>query len=123
MWLNVKPDKRESSRLEDIRKAGKEPLWPDLRLRYLFDVLMEVGPIVSNEMGASVISWQELRAYQAIIGFDFQPWEAKMLRTASAEYLTQMRVATKADCPPPGTVVENDPEKMAKHIKSTLRGG
>lgn len=122
MWLNVKPDKRETTRLEDIRKAGKEPLWPDLQLRYLFDLLLEVGPITSTEMGASVISWQEVGAYCNVIGFDIRPWEAKILRTASSEYLTQMRIASKENCPPPGTVVDNDPYKMAKHIKSTLRG-
>jgi hypothetical protein len=73
-------------------------------------------------MGQSPIGWQEIQAYKDVIGFDIRPWEARILRTASIEYLTQMRVAVKANCPPPDTVVENDPVKMAKHIKSTLRG-
>lgn len=101
---------------------GRQVIWPPLRLAYLFQVFIEVGPILNTEMGRTPIGWREIEAYQAIIGFDFRPWEAKILRAASTEYLAQMQSATKADCPPPGVVVNNDPETMAKHIKNTLRG-
>jgi hypothetical protein len=122
VWLNVLPDKSDITRLEQIKRSGRNVKWPEHELHYLFDLLLEIGPIVSNDMGSSPLTWQDIQSYQSVIGFDIRPWEAKILRTASIEYLTQMRVAVKANCPPPDIVVNQDPVKMAKHVKSTLRG-
>jgi hypothetical protein len=122
VWLNVVPDKSDESRLEQILKSGKQVIWPELRLTYLFEALLDVGGYMPNGMGNTPLTWQEINAWNTAIGFDLQPWEARILKSSSTEYVSQMILASKANCPPPGVVVENDPVKMAKHIKDTLRG-
>jgi hypothetical protein len=72
-------------------------------------------------MGAAPIGWQDLIAWQSQTGIALQPWEARIIRQASREYVSQMAEAMKPECPPPGKVIEKDPLKLAKHIKNILR--
>jgi hypothetical protein len=118
----VKLDGSDESRLERIKRAGDEVMWPELPAAYLFDLLFEVGPFMNTGMGTLPLTWLEINAWKDAIGFDLQPWEARILKSSSAEYVAQMNLASKPNCPPPGKVVDKDPEQVAKHIKNTLRG-
>jgi hypothetical protein len=72
-------------------------------------------------MGLIPLTWQEISAWQESSGISLATWEANAIRRASKEYARQVSISDKPDCPPPGKVIEQDPEKAAKHIRSILR--
>jgi hypothetical protein len=82
---------------------------------------MSAGAYLTMGMGAVPLSWQELESWQKQQGFNLNPWELSIIRKASAAYVDQMQLSSKVDCPPPGKVVEQDPKKLAQHIKGILR--
>jgi len=91
-------------------------------LFYLVEYLWEAGASLSTGMGSVPLTWQELKAWQEQTGIELQPWELRIIRKASQEYVVQAQEAHKPDCPPPGKIVEQDQLKVAKHIKQVLRG-
>lgn len=99
------------SRLEQIRIDRKdqdyEPEMPGIEGGgYLLGYLWELGPTMAAGMGAGPITHEEMRAWQSNTGIALQPWEARMLRRLSIDYLAQSHKAEKADCPAPWQSVE-----------------
>lgn len=121
MWLHTIPEKQEQTRFEQLISSEKEVLLPDLSCPYLFKFLMSMGASSSTGMGQIPLSWQEIESWQNQHGILLKPWELSIIRKASAIYVEQVQLAAKADCPPPGKVVEQEPDKLAQHIKSILR--
>jgi hypothetical protein len=116
------PEKKDKSRLEELKVAGKEPEVPPVTASYLVAYLFEVGPTFPGAMGSVGLPWREIESWQRQIGIDLQPWEARLIRHASIEYANQAALSTKADCASPLKIVVTDPMKIAKHIKNILRG-
>ena len=87
-----------------------EDYWPEMPSAegadYLLGYLWEVGPTLVAGMGAGPITHQELCAWQANSGVRLQPWEARILRRLSIDYLAEMSRAERADCPAPWQEVE-----------------
>lgn len=73
---------------------------------YLIGYLFEVGPIVPAGMGVGPVSHQELLAWQSLMGFTLSPWETRVIRRLSGEYLMQSRLAEKRDCKAPWQAAE-----------------
>lgn len=91
---------------------------------YLLDHLWEVGPTGSNGLGQAVITYAELAAWQQCAGVELQPWEARILRLLSADYVAQAKQAEKPDCPAPYSsnhAVEFDRAVVAKKIGDALK--
>lgn len=84
-----------------MRADGVEPSLPEAPAQYLIEYLFEVGPTVSAGMGPSIIGWRDLQAWQDLVGIDLLPWEARIIRRLSADYLSQSLKAEKPDCPAP----------------------
>lgn len=82
---------------------------------------MQVGPCQNTGMGLVPIGWQELYAWQKQQGLVLNPWELGIIRKGSSAYAEQAQLSGKIDCPPPGKVITQDPDKLAKHIKGILR--
>ena len=68
---------------------------------YLVAYLWDMGPTMVAGMGLGPLTHEEIRAWQSNTGVWLQPWEARILRQLSMDYIVQMRDAEKADCPPP----------------------
>jgi hypothetical protein len=119
--LNTVPEKSDQTRFEQYQEEGKVIAWPELRCSYLADILFEIGPCLHGGMGLSPLTWQEINAWQETSGIRLAMWEATAIRRASKEYARQVSISDKPDCPAPGKVVEQEPEKLAKHIRSILR--
>jgi hypothetical protein len=83
---------------------------------------MEIGPCLNSGMGTYPLTWQEIEAWQKQRDIELSAWEARTIKTASTIYAHQTSISTKPDCPPPNKAIEQDPEKVAKHIKSLFRG-
>lgn len=69
--------------------------------QYLIDHLFEFGPTMAAGMGSGPLTAVEICAWQDLLGIEFEPWEARLLRRLSSEYLSESHAATKRDRPPP----------------------
>ena len=109
-WLGAVPeakdgtraDSAELSRRERTERDGSEIEMPPFdQGEYLIGYLYEVGPTVAAGMGAGPVTFTEIAAWQSARGFELEPWEARLLRRLSVDYLAESHRATKRDCPPP----------------------
>jgi len=90
-----RPEVKPRSRLADARAdaGGDENYWPELpplrRGAYLVDYLWDAGPLE----GEHQLSHTEMQNYQRNTGVSLHPWEVRVVRRLSAEYLNEMRAA------------------------------
>jgi hypothetical protein len=68
---------------------------------YLLNYFFEVGPTMAAGGYPGPITHQELRAWMDLTGIQLRPWEARMLRRLSLEYLDQSHKSEKLHCRPP----------------------
>ena len=87
---------------------------PQVQAHYLIDYLFEVGPTEGQEP----VSFTELMKWQEAIGIELEPWQFRMLRRLSLDYLSESHKAMKHDCPPPWAP-ENKP--AVSETQSALR--
>ena len=52
-------------------------------------------------MGAGPLSWREIDAWCNRTHIDLAPWESRLIRRLSVEYLAEGRRAESENCPPP----------------------
>lgn len=109
--------------MEARQEAGGLLDLPDISrgLIHFVEYLMEAGPTSHAGMGETALRWIDLECWQRGSGVSLQPWECRLLRKLSNDYLTERHRATAFDAPPPWNR-EIDKRKVAKHIRSVLRG-
>jgi hypothetical protein len=91
---------------------------------YLAAALFEAGPTSIAGMGDGIpLTWFDLNEYQKAIGVDFNPWELRILRRLSSDYLRESHKAKAHDAPPPWIIemTSDRRAKVANHIKSVMR--
>lgn len=94
------PQSRISQLKADAKDEDFEPDMPDAgSAAYLLEHFWGIGPT----QGDGVITSGELRDYQANMGITLSPWECRVLRRLSVDYLNESQRATKRDCKPPFT--------------------
>lgn len=121
-WLNTTIEKEETTRLEKyLDDEDAEFEMPPLTLPSLFNTFLKIHPYEYGAMGATPLSWQTIESYQNLHGIELKSWELGIIRQASREYVAQMQVSAKADCPSPVRIIVKDPDAVAKKIKSILR--
>lgn len=78
------------------------PRMPPLTVSdHIVGYLFEIGPIVTTGMGTAPISHQEMQAWQHNVGIALEPWQARLIRQLSHDYIAEMQRAEKPDCPAP----------------------
>lgn len=81
---------------------------------HIIDRLMEIGLTEAAGMGAVPVSWLTIDAWQRVTGVAMTPWEARLIRRLSSDYLAMSRKAEDETCPPPWrapvTVQQRDSE-------------
>lgn len=87
------PDPR--SRLDEQKSRGVLPAMPPVPLHavYLLDHWQDVGPTGVGAMGETVLSYGEIHAWCDLTGVELEPWEARLLRHLSGEYLGERAAA------------------------------
>lgn len=112
-WLNATPKPPEGSkrakagqgptisRLEQLKKSKLPVPLPPNPAPHIVDWLVEIGLTEAAGMGAAPISWQAIHAWQVMTGAHIAPWEARLLRRLSVDYLAESRRAESENCPPP----------------------
>lgn len=92
-----------------------DPRMPILEAGYIIEHLFDCGPVMSSGMGASPLTHEEIRAYQANIGIELLPWEVRFIRRLSRDYVNESHNATKMNCPAPWNV-----DKVQERFNSIL---
>ena len=80
---------------------GIEPPTPPCDGLHLVEYLMEIGPIVPAGMGAGPVGWRDIADWQTCTGIPLEPWQARLIKRLSSDYLSMSREAEKSDCPAP----------------------
>lgn len=129
-WLNTAPvvetkGKRQDQpkRLDRFKAQKIEPALPENPASYLTDWLFDIGPTVPAGMSSAAIGYQDIAAFQSITGVEMMPWEAKLLRRLSGDFLAQLDRSKKPDCPAPyvphDIAVRND-EAVGEQFRSWM---
>ena len=107
-YLHARPKVAHSktqskSRLQQMQEQGMEVTMPPVPrwARHLLDDFLEPGP-ASHATGAPVpLPFSEILAWQQAAGIELTPWEARLVRRLSREYVTQYASSDSPDAPPP----------------------
>lgn len=113
-WLNAVPrpperskraekqlDTPQISRLEQLKKKKLPAPMPPNPAPHIVGWLLELGITQAAGMGAAPLSWTEIDAWCRRTCLDLGPWESRLLRRLSVEYLGESRRAEAEACPPP----------------------
>lgn len=101
----------------DKKDAEYYPDLPPVRAaEHLLGYLFDAGPTAYG----GAITHGELWFWQKNIGIEIEPWEVRMLRRLSNDYLVMAHEATRADCPVPWSL-ESDLNATAKKLKLAIR--
>ncbi len=134
-WLHAtpRPDERPGkprpepktgrlSRLEAMRRDKAPVQMPPNPAPGLVTRLMEIGVSEAAGMGVGPLSWGTIDAWCNRTGVDLPPWEARLLRQLSAEYVAESRRAEDEHCPPPwrGEVTRRDREVEQARLEAVL---
>jgi hypothetical protein len=121
-----KPKLKKLSRLAMREEAGGEPDLPpiDQEIMYLVGALFDAGPVSAGGMAIAPLTWTEIDAWQRCVGACFAPWEARLIRVLSAEYVNEYNAAAAHDAPMPWIPESTTErrEKIARHIRNVFRG-
>jgi len=102
---------------------GIEPIFPPNPAPHLIRYLMEMGPVEPGGMDAAPVSWTTMRHWQEQTGIELPPWQARLIRRLSADYLDQSRKAREPDCPAPwGQRTEEERHAISAKIKDLFGG-
>ena len=133
-WLNACPrgagraDEGKQPRLSRLQQLKGdngddfEPDMPPLDIHYLRDYLFEIGPLQTGGMGPAPLSNAEIHAWQDNTGIVLTPWEARMIRRLSMDYLQQYHEADDPTCPAPWHDRTLRGALVAKSLRESIEG-
>lgn len=81
---------------------------PPISAPHLYGRLMEIGPVDLAGMDRAPLRPGTISAWAIDMGITLPPWEVRLLRRLSAEYLAMSRDAVEVDCPPPWSAADAD---------------
>lgn len=134
-WLNTTPKPGERTkraklnietpkmtRAERMKKDGVAVPMPPNPLPHVVDRLIEIGLTEAAGMGAGPVSWQTMDAWANRTSVDIEPWEARLIRRLSVEYVAEQRRAESENCPAPWRWQVTEAEKAAaqRELESVL---
>lgn len=112
--------KRARSRLAQLRDDGAivpMPPVPD-EARALLEQFLEVGPVGFGVMGAIPVAFSEIEAWQRATGVELMPWEARLFRRLSVEYVNESTRAESPNAEPPwGPSSGHDRDDVARRVR------
>lgn len=90
---------------------------------YLVDTLLEAGPASGGGLGPQPLTWTDLNAWQRATGIELAPWEARLVRRLSAEYLDEHQRAREPTATPPWESINGstDVEQVAQDMRAAIR--
>lgn len=96
---------------------------PEVRADYLLGYFFEVGPVMAGGMGPAPITQQEIAAWQANTGVELRPWESRVIRQLSADYITELHKAEDPDRAAPWGAVRKvmAADRVKEHIETLTK--
>lgn len=129
-WLNATPkpaegskaadskfQRRRRSRIEQLKKDGVPIAMPPNPMPMIVNRLMEIGLSEAAGMGSVPLGWLTIDAWQHVTGVPLQPWEARLIRHLSVEYLAESRRAESENCPAPWRAEITQQERNAEQAR------
>lgn len=101
-------------RHEQYKQDGIEPRMPPNPAPHIVDWLLEIGLTEAAGMGAGPASWREIDAWCNRTHIAPAPWEARLLKRLSRDYLTESRVAEDVHRAPPWRAEPTAQERAAE---------
>jgi hypothetical protein len=95
------PVATKRSRAESMGKKAAENAMPPNPMPHLIERFMEMGMVEAAGMGTVALSWPTIAAWSHMTGVRLCPWEARLIRRLSVEYLAEGRRAEAETCPAP----------------------
>lgn len=112
---------RGRSRLAQLRDQGAThvPMPPvPAEARALLDAFLEVGPVGYGAMGAVPLSFGEIEAWQHATGVKLLPWEARLFRKLSVDFVGETARAEMPDAVAPwGESVAHDRDDIERRVR------
>jgi len=103
-----------------MKKDGITPTMPPNPAPHLIARLTEIGITESGGMGPAPLSWREIEAWQRLTNVHIAPWEARLMRRLSLDYLTESRKAESENCPSPCRTEVTQREREVEEAKLRL---
>lgn len=134
-WLNATPKPDEGtkrakiegatpklSRIEQLKKDKVPIPWPPNPAPHILGWWIDIGLTESNGMGAVPLSWGEINEWQCSSSVTLAPWEAKLIRKLSVEYIAEGRRAESENYPAPwkAEVTQREREVEQAGLQSLL---
>ncbi len=118
-------DKRNNvTRLEQLVSDGIQPLLPELdEVSYISQHWNNLGMVQGGTYGPSVISSQEILAWQQLSCVSITSWEFVVIRKMSSAYIAMLSEGEKEDTKPPyGVSIDVvDRDQVEKSVRSMFR--
>lgn len=133
-WLGTAPDKGRNEKIDPppritaMTERGQHIPIPPNPAPYLTDWLFEIGPAQSGGMALAAIGWRDMAAWQDLTGIELLPWEARLLRRLSHDFVAMCREARSPACPMPWDGIETDQDvndnraKVSRQLKAMFGG-
>lgn len=116
-----KPRKSRQQALGDDVQPDMPEIEPETR--YLLDTFMEAGPVSVGASGPTTLTWADIAAWSSGTSIELEPWEARLVRRLSSEYLSEARRAEAHDALPPWVEAVLTPAaKTAVSLRDSIRG-
>lgn len=136
-WLNAvpKPDPRSRrakaeengpprlSRLDELKRKTITPLMPPNPAPALIARLIEIGLTEGGGMAPVPLSWGAINEWAKAVEVDLEPWEKRLMRALSVEYIAESRRAERESCPAPWrapVITQAEREAEVDELRSLL---
>ena len=91
---------------------------PEVELRYLLDVLSEIGEAKVGEKSLMPIEWIDIKSWADLTGSNLTPREYSVLKMLSHVYVRQYNESLEVNCPSPHLARLPDSATVEQKLKS-----
>ena len=134
-WLHATPKPPEGSkrakfeantkrvsRLDKMKADKIMPSMPPNPAPHIIDRLVEIGLSEAAGMGVAPLSWREINEWQRATCVTLPPWEARLIRKLSTEYIAEGRRAEDDTYPSPwrAPVTQREIDTEAAGIRALM---
>lgn len=103
-----------TSRLDRMKSMGINPPMPRNPAPHIMDRFVEMGMVEATGAGTGPLSWREIHYWQSNTSVRLPPWEARLMRRLSVDYLAEQRRAEEETCPAPWSDPNSEDMKRAE---------
>lgn len=108
------------SRYDQAKKDKIVPAMPPNPAPHIVARLLEIGITQPTGMGPAPLSWGEIAAWQRLTRIALAPWESRLMRQLSIDYIGELSRAESENCPPPWRTEVSEREKELELIRLQL---